>query len=89
MYAVAADSSTDSSITRSVSRAAETWLSAARTLFAVSPRRARRGMRATTLVDVAALKRKLDGDQALRPHLDRRRGDIDLVRVGGPPPCGS
>ena len=83
MYAVAADTSTDFSITRSVSRAGETWLSAApRTLF-VSPRRARRGMRAATLVDVAALKRKLDGDEALRQRLDPRRGDIGLVRVGG------
>ena len=35
MYTVAADNSTNSSITRRVSRAAEIWLSAARTLFAV------------------------------------------------------
>ena len=40
-------------------------------------------MRAATLVDVAALKRKLDGDEALRQRLDPRRGDIGLVRVGG------
>ena len=35
MYTLAADSSTDSSIIRSVSRAAKTWLSAERTLLAV------------------------------------------------------
>jgi hypothetical protein len=39
-------------------------------------------MRPGDPVDVAALERHLDGDHALRPHLDPRRGDVDLMGAG-------
>ena len=39
-------------------------------------------MRPGDAVDVAALERHLDGDHALRPHLDPRRGDVDLMGAG-------
>ena len=39
-------------------------------------------MRGGDAVDVAALERHLDGDHALRPHLDPCGGDVDLMRAG-------
>ena len=39
-------------------------------------------MRAGEAVGVAALERHLDGDHAVRPHLDPRGGDVDLMRAG-------